>query len=461
MLLVLMMSLFAASFSLGRSRSFLLARQVGGSRYLNSLPYYHGMLTALWATIPAIVVLVLWLVFEGRIVEWLMAGSLPQGSGDDPDMRGLVLNQIHNVANGQLPREGLPSYVLAAVDRYQALNRASIWLLAVVVMLIMAVFSALSWWRLKPATTARDQVEKTFQLMLFGSALIAIFTTVGIVASVLVESLRFFREVPVQEFLFGLEWSPQSVAHGDQLAGSNSFGVVPLLVGTMLVAAVALLVAVPTGLMSAIYLSEYAPTALRSTVKPLLEVLAGVPTVVYGFFAAVVVAPFIRDAAMAVGLHHHLTVSAESAVAAGLVMGVMIIPLVSSLSDDAINAVPRSLRDGALGLGATQSEMIRRVVIPAALPGIVGGVLLAVSRAIGETMIVVMAAGLVAKITANPFDSVTTITAQIVSLLVGEQSFDSPKTLAAFALGLLLFIITLALNYAALHVVKRYREQYE
>ena len=283
---------------------------------------------------------------------------------------------------------------------------------------------------------------------LIACSCIAIFTTIGIVLSVLFESLRFFNKVPFTDFVFGLHWSPQS---------SESFGAVPIFAGTLLISAIAMLVAVPFGLMSAIYLAEYASSTVRAWAKPLLEILAGIPTVVYGFFAALTVAPLIRNTGESIGL----SVASESALAAGLVMGIMIIPFVSSLSDDVITAVPQSLRDGSLGLGATKSETIKRVVIPAALPGIVGGILLAVSRAIGETMIVVMAAGLFAKLTINPLEAVTTVTVQIVTLLTGDQAFDSPKTLAAFALGLMLFITTLILNVIALRIVRKYREQYE
>ncbi|MGD9363088.1 MAG: phosphate ABC transporter permease subunit PstC, partial [Desulfobacterales bacterium] len=259
------------------------------------------------------------------------------------------------------------------------------------------------------------------------------------------------------DFLFGLDWSPQMALRADQVGSSGAFGAIPVFMGTLLISGIAMTVAVPIGLMSAIYLSEYASKTVRAVAKPLMEILAGIPTVVYGFFAALTVAPIIRDTGGLIGLD----VSSESALAAGLVMGIMIIPFVSSLSDDVINAVPQALRDGAYGLGATQSETIRNVVFPAALPGIVGGVLLAVSRAIGETMIVVMAAGLAANLTVNPLKTVTTVTVQIVTLLVGDQEFDSPKTLAAFALGLLLFVVTLCLNVIALHVVRKYREQYE
>jgi phosphate transport system permease protein len=304
---------------------------------------------------------------------------------------------------------------------------------------------------------ARNYVERVFVVFLVACSTLAIFTTVGIVFSVLFEALRFFKAVPVSEFLFGLQWSPQIAIRADQVGASGAFGAVPVFVGTLLITLIAMVMAVPIGLLSAIYLSEYAHRKFRDVAKPLLEILAGIPTVVYGFFAALMVAPFVRRA----GEYFGLDVASESALAAGLVMGIMIIPFVSSLSDDVINAVPQSLRDGAYSLGATQSEAIKHVVLPAALPGIVGSILLAVSRAIGETMIVVMAAGLAANLTLNPLKAVTTVTVQIVTLLVGDQEFDSPKTLAAFALGLVLFLVTLVLNIIALHVVRRYREQYE
>jgi phosphate transport system permease protein len=311
--------------------------------------------------------------------------------------------------------------------------------------------------KIAPTLRARNVVEQVIKYILIVCSTIAIFTTIGIVLSVLYESIRFFKVVPITEFLFGLEWSPQMAIRDDQVGSSGAFGAVPVFVGTMLISGIAMCVAVPIGLMSAIYLSEYANKKFRAVAKPLIEILAGIPTVVYGFFAALTVAPFVRNSGNLLGLG----VSSESALAAGLVMGIMIIPFVSSLSDDFINAVPQALRDGAYSLGATQSETIKQVILPAALPGIVGGVLLAVSRAIGETMIVVMAAGLAANLTLNPLETVTTVTVQIVTLLVGDQEFDSAKTLAAFALGLLLFLVTLLLNVIALHVVRKYREQYE
>lgn len=314
-----------------------------------------------------------------------------------------------------------------------------------------------AWLRIHEQQRARNKVERVILVFLIACSTIAIFTTLGIVLSVLFESIRFFQAVPVADFLFGLEWSPQTAIRADQVGSSGAFGAIPLFTGTMLVSAIAMLIAVPIGLMTAIYLAEYAKPLIRALSKPLLEILAGIPTVVYGFFAALTVAPLIRGWGQSVGLD----VSSESALAAGMVMGIMIIPFVSSLSDDVINAVPQSLRDGAYALGATHAETIKNVIIPAALPGIVGGILLAVSRAIGETMIVVMAAGLAANLTANPLESVTTVTVQIVTLLVGDQEFDSPKTLAAFALGLVLFVVTLILNVIALYVVRKYREQYE
>ena len=345
----------------------------------------------------------------------------------------------------------------SAAENLQALRQTSAMALTVVIIVLCMFGGAWAWLKVSPQLRARQQVERVLQTLFMLCATVAILTTVGIVLSVLFESIRFFGKVPVTDFLFGLQWSPQTALRADQVASGGAFGAVPLFAGTMLITLIAMVVAVPIGLMAAFYLSEYAGPKIRATAKPLLEVLAGIPTVVYGFFAALTVAPFIRDSGTILGLD----VASESALAAGLVMGIMIIPFVSSLSDDVINAVPQSLRDGAYGMGATQSETIRKVIFPAALPGIVGAVLLAVSRAVGETMIVVMAAGLSANLTANPLEAVTTVTVQIVTLLVGDQEFDSPKTLAAFALGLMLFVTTLCLNVFALYIVRKYREQYD
>ncbi len=289
------------------------------------------------------------------------------------------------------------------------------------------------------------------------SAGFALVVTAAIIFSVLREAWQFFQHVPVLDFLFGTHWSPQMAMRADQAGASGAFGALPLLAGTFMITLIALLVAVPVGLMSAIYLSEYASTRLRRVLKPMLELLAGIPTVVYGYFAVITVAPFMHHLGDMLGLR----IASESALTAGIVMGIMIIPFVSSLSDDMMTAVPRGLRDASYGLGATKSETIKRVVLRSALPGIMGAVLLAVARAIGETMIVVMAAGLSANLTANPLEAVTTVTVQMVTLLTGDQEFNSPKTLAAFALGLTLFLFTLLLNVVAQAIVKKYREQYE
>jgi phosphate transport system permease protein len=377
--------------------------------------------------------------------------SLPAGS------LGLIINDIKNLAAGNSFGGVKDPVIVAAANYYTHLQAMSsvIQSTTLLVVGLAAVIVALS--RISPQLRARNQVETIMRLGMIVCSTIAIFTTIGIVLSVLFEAIRFFQKVPLTEFLFGLKWSPQMSIRADQVGSSGAFGAVPVFTGTLMISAIAMLVAVPIGLMAAIYLAEYAGKKVRATAKPLIEILAGIPTVVYGFFAALVVAPFIRHLGEKLGI----SVSSESALAAGLVMGIMIIPFIMSISDDVINAVPQSLRDGSYALGATKSETVRLVLLPAALPGIVGGILLAVSRAIGETMIVVMAAGLSAKLTANPLQAVTTVTVQIVTLLVGDQEFDSPKTLAAFALGLLLFLVTLLLNVTALYIVRRYREQYE
>ena len=310
--------------------------------------------------------------------------------------------------------------------------------------------------RLRHANRSTQLKELAIQFVLIASSLVAILTTVGIIVSLSFEAFRFFTKVPLSEFLFGLDWSPQTAIREDQVGSSGAFGVIPLLTGTLLISLIAMIVATPLGLYSAVYLAEYAKPKTRNYVKPLLELLAGIPTVVYGFFAALVVAPIIRATGSGVGFD----ISSESAMAAGLVMGIMLIPFISSLSDDVINAVPQALRDASLGMGATQAETITKVVLPAATPGIMGSLLLAISRAIGETMIVVMAAGLAANLSLNPFEAVTTMTVQIVTLLTGDQEFDSAKTLAAFAIALYLLILTLGLNIIALKIVDKYKRKY-
>jgi phosphate transport system permease protein len=427
-------------------------------RSFHSLPGYHGGYVALWCALPAITLLVLWQVLEPAWLRSSVIDSLPASMQALPeDQLGLVYNEIRNAVEGDYSTQEPSPELAAAAERYAELRARSRAFAAgaVVVLGILALIWAYR--RLKPEFRARNRVEKAIELLLIAASCVAILTTIGIFLSVFVESLRFFRQVSVLDFLFGLSWSPQTAIREDQIGAAGAFGAVPLFTGTLLISGLAMLVAVPVGLMSAIYLSEYASRRLRAYAKPLLEILAGIPTVVYGYFAALTVAPLLRGFGESLGLN----VASESALGAGLVMGIMIIPFVSSLSDDVINAVPQALRDGSYGLGATRSETIRYVVFPAALPGIVGAVLLAVSRAIGETMIVVMAAGLSANLTANPLEAVTTVTVQIVMLLTGDQEFDSPRTLAAFALGLVLFLVTLALNVVALQVVRRYREQYE
>ncbi|TGD75210.1 phosphate ABC transporter permease subunit PstC [Mangrovimicrobium sediminis] len=456
--ILVLFALCCVSFAVGRFRSRAVGQQAGGIHLLHSLPHHYGYLSAMIAALPALLVLLVWMLLEGRFIEGRVIAGLPADVQALSESRlGLYYNQIIAYAAGGIDASTLSEPQLAAAEQYNALKSESGWLKLALVVVVAVTGSLLVLGRIKPDLRARNHVENIWTWMLFGCSFIAVLTTLGIVLSVLFEAVRFFRLIPATDFLFGLQWSPQIAIRADQVGASGSFGFIPLLVGTLLISFVAMLIAVPVGLMSAIYLSEYASKQFRAITKPILEILAGVPTVVYGFFAALTVAPFIRELGESLGL----TVASESALAAGLVMGIMIIPFVMSLSDDIINAVPDSMREASLGLGATMNETIRKVLIPAALPGIVGGILLAVSRAIGETMIVVMAAGLSAKLTVNPLEAVTTITVQIVTLLVGDQEFDSPKTLAAFALGLVLFFVTLLLNVVALYVVRRYREQYE
>jgi phosphate transport system permease protein len=456
-LLLFLVGLSLTAYYIGVRRSLAVAGPAG-RRALNSLPGHYGLLAALWCLVPALLVVLVWVVGRNAVITQLVISALlPEQAALSEAELTLVINDIKNLAAGNIVSSEETPAMRAAADHYlrlQGLSRAA---LAVIVTVLAMLGTSIVWRRIQPQMRARNHVENIVKVFLVISSMLAIVTTVGIVLSVLFESILFFKLVPITEFLFGTQWSPQIAIRADQQGASGAFGAIPLFAGTLLISAIAMLVAVPIGLMSAIYLSEYAPKRVRSVAKPLLEVLAGIPTVVYGVFAALTLAPLVREAGTYIGLE----VASESALAAGLVMGIMIIPFVSSLSDDFINAVPQSLRDGSYALGSTKSEAIRQVIIPAALPGIVGGILLAVSRAIGETMIVVLAAGLAANLTANPLEAVTTVTVQIVTLLVGDQEFDSAKTLAAFALGLVLFVVTLILNVIALHVVRKYREQYE
>ena len=457
-IIITLIALLIFSYFIGHKRSISVSTLNKGRRDLHSRPHYYGYMVAIWAGIPAILILLLWSAFNSSIITSLTVSGLPDSmQTQSKDTLGLVVNEIKNLANSGQIAEETDSIKRDAAYHYQRLQGISTLAKTVIVFVVALLGMILAWRLIKPEFRARNNVETLVRGGMILCASIAILSTVGIVFSVLFESIRFFESVPPSDFLFGTKWSPQTSIRSDQVGSSGSFGAIPLFVGTLLISTIALIIAVPLGLMSAIYLSEYASNRVRAIAKPTLEILAGIPTVVYGFFAALTVAPFLRDIGESIGL----SVASESALAAGLVMGIMIIPFVSSLSDDVLSAVPQVMRDGSYGMGATKSETIRQVVIPAALPGIVGGVLLAASRAIGETMIVVMAAGLSAKLTINPLEAVTTVTVQIVTLLTGDQEFDSPKTLAAFALGLGLFVITLLLNFVALHIIRKYREQYE
>jgi len=431
----------------------------GGGARLNSLPNYHGFYVALWAALPALLFLAVWAPVQSGLVDQAVLASPAGQQLPAFDMaRDSILSEAREIASGQREAGFNPeSSEIAPIYAEASAKYAAVGGGIAILFALLGGFVALR--RIGVEFRARSGVERWLLGLLLGASLIAILTTLGIVLSLLFESLRFFSMVSPTEFLFGTSWSPQTAIRADQAGSSGAFGSIPLFWGTAFIGAIiAMIVAIPLGLMCAIFLTQYAPQALRAWLKPILEILAGVPTVVYGYFAALTVAPLVRDFGISIGIS---TASSESALAAGLVMGIMIIPFVSSMADDSIAAVPQAMRDGSLALGATRSETIKKVLLPAALPGVVGGVLLAVSRAIGETMIVVMAAGLAANMTLNPFESVTTVTTQIVQLLTGDQEFDSAKTLAAFALGLLLFLITLVLNLIALSVVRKYREAYE
>ncbi|OUR60276.1 phosphate ABC transporter permease subunit PstC [Colwellia sp. 39_35_sub15_T18] len=475
LLFVVLIGLTLFSYWFGLKRSLKVAGGPEHKKDLTCLPEQFGLLTAMVCGLPALITLLIFNSAEQLVIEQLLTLTLPTKiqSLSSIDL-GLYLNNIRSIASSEttpallktIATQGLAlqtSANIALQGQYnaaltlQTLNQQATWLRTALVLIIAVVSIIVLVRKFSLTYKARQKSETIIRALLVASSAIAILTTLGIVVSVLFESINFFKSVSPVEFMFGTQWSPQTAMRVDQVGGSGAFGAIPLFAGTMLITFIAMILAVPVGLMIAIYLSQYASPRLRSIAKPMLEVLAGIPTVVYGFFAALTVAPVIRN----VGESFGLSVASESALAAGLVMGTMIIPFVSSLSEDAISAVPKSLKEASLGMGATHSETVVNVLLPAALPGIVGAILLAVSRAIGETMIVVMAAGMAANLTANPLDSVTTVTVQIVTLLTGDQEFDSPKTLAAFALGLMLFITTLGLNILALKVVRKYREQYD
>ncbi len=482
-LLLSLLGLAVAAFFVGFARAKLLAR--GEERSLHSRPGYHGGYLALWTSLPAILVLLIWAAVEPRLIDGQVQASLPPQmlQGSEAQI-GLTMSVVKSVASGlkTFSREELQAAkanpqeaqrllsakgiavatapdaaIIQSAQLLDNLKRKGRLAQTFVAALLAIAGFAFAFFGISPNLRARNRVERVIVTALMAASSVAILTTVGIVLSVLFESLDFFKRVSFVDFLTGTVWDPRFADAGATGNTEGQFGLVPLMWGTLYISLVALLVAVPIGLLAAIYMSEYAHPKVRATVKPLLEMLAGIPTIVYGFFAVITVGPFLNF----VGSQAGLVIQPTSVLTAGIVMGIMIIPFVSSLSDDIISAVPRSLREGSYGLGATQSETIKRVVLPAALPGIVGAILLAASRAIGETMIVVLAAGIAANLTLNPFESVTTITVKIVSQLTGDLEFNTPQTLVAFALGLTLFILTLGLNVYALYIVRKYREQYE
>jgi phosphate transport system permease protein len=456
-LILIALGLGLAGWLAGRAKAWSFESSAPGVRPV-SRPIYHAWYVALWVVIPVLAFVVLWSMLAPQLVLQSVLAS-PAASELPPFgfERNAFLGEARAVALGNAPgvfndeAEGLIEPFRAAIGYYNIVG-------IIVTVLIAVAGGLLAFLRLRPDFRARTRVERTVMMVLLLASLVAILTTLGIFGSLVFETFRFFTIVPPTDFLFGTFWGPDTMV-SPEATDSSRYGAVPLFWGTIFIGAIiAMIVAIPLGLMSAIYLTQYADPQVRTWVKPLLEILAGVPTVVYGYFAALTLAPMIRDAAVAIGI---TSASTESALAAGVVMGVMIIPFVSSMADDSMAAVPGAMRDGSLAMGATKSETIRRVLFPAALPGIVAGIMLAVSRAIGETMIVVMAASPAANLTANPLEPMSTVTVQIVKLLTGEQSTDHPATLSAFALGFVLFMVTLALNFIALRVVKRFREAYE
>lgn len=476
------LALGAIGFVMGRGRA--IASAGGDARILHSLPAYYGANVTLLTLVPALLVLGVWLMIQPIVVDRLVENSIPNPYMEGVASPDLLMTEVRRLAvgidtareRGFLSPEGadflsvadddvrgllaeagvalgadVDANVLDAAQNMRAFGQTgTFWMYAVVLLLAVAglIYAYL---RTHKDQRARNSVERAILGLLLTASTLAILTTVGIVLSLVWDTASFFQLYPWQDFFFGLEWRPS-------FEGGSELGLIPLLWGTLYISFIALLVAVPIGLFAAIYMAEYATRRVRSIAKPLIEVLAGIPTIVYGLFALITVGPMLRDYfAQPLGLGD----SSSSVMTAGIVMGIMLIPFVSSLSDDIINSVPQSLRDGSYGLGATQSETIKQVVMPAALPGIVGAVLLAASRAIGETMIVVLGAGAAARLDLNPFEAMTTVTVKIVGQLTGDTDFSSPEALVAFALGLTLFVITLGLNIFALFIVRKYREQYD
>ena len=471
--LLILVALSAAAFLGGRT----LARRRAIGAKPHSRPGQHGAYALIWVAAPALLVLILASVFAAPLQRQLTAVGTPHAvAALEPFRRDAFFADAHRVGRGeaalQIWERPLAEQLPVEARRMVRIERTLSWGGGVAAILAAILGGLFALTQIKPQTRARNRVEGWIYGALFVCSAIAVLTTLGIIASLAFDSFRFFQKVPVLDFLFGTQWSPQIAIRADQVGSSGAFGAVPLFAGTLLIMVIAMCVAAPIGLLSAIYLSEYAGRTTRAVIKPLLEILAGVPTVVYGFFAALTVGPLLRVFFNEIGLfliggpldglgQYLALVQNQMALTAGAVMGIMLIPFVSSLSDDILNAVPQSLRDGSFAMGATKSETVKRVLLPAALPGIAGALLLAVSRAIGETMIVTMAAGLAANLTFNPLDTVTTVTVQIVTLLTGDQEFNSAKTLSAFGLGLTLFLVTLMLNIIAHRIVQTYREQYD
>ncbi|AXS39615.1 phosphate ABC transporter permease subunit PstC [Breoghania sp. L-A4] len=491
-LLTIVLALAAAAFVLGR---FIAMRRVNGNaRLLHSREGYYGAYAMLWTALPGIAMLAAWLVISPIVVHQAVRDSFPEAvkSTESESTQRLSMGMVESIARGlrllnetettriragfsavrpMLADKGVPlagdgeDYMIVSAVKLNALSDVSQMWMSIVVIALSGLGMAYSLWRIRPAVRARNTVERAILVALISASAIAILTTIGIVLSMLSETIQFFSSVPPMEFFFGTVWDPRFAATVGTTSTDGQFGLIPLLAGTIYIAVVAMLFAVPIGLFAATYMAEYAGSKFRATAKPLIEVLAGIPTIVYGFFALVTVGPLLRD--LSAELNGLVTgnvssfIQAQSVLTAGVVMGIMLIPFVSSLSDDIITAVPRSMRDGSLGLGATRSETMRRVILPAALPGIVGALLLTASRAVGETMIVVLAAGVAARLSINPFEPMTTVTVKIVNQLTGDLEFDTPQTLVAFALGLTLFVMTLGLNIYALYIVRKYREQYE
>jgi phosphate transport system permease protein len=456
MLIGILLILIAFAYQVGLSRSKSMMGKGNNSGMLHSRPGYYGSLVALWCGLPALLVLLVWTFVEPSIIRHTVMSSLPAdiAASTNSVQLDILIERLKNIASGYGVSDTPLAYEVTAAQQLKQVIAIGLYAKIAVVLSIAVFGLAYARRRLSAQLRARNQVEVVIKVLLAMCSGVAILTTLGIVMSMLGEALRFFNFISPTDFFFGTTWNPGFSSTGDS---HGEYGVLPLLWGTLMVSIIAMLVAVPVGLMAAIYMAEYASTRVRSIAKPILEILAGIPTIVYGVFAIMVVGPLLSAFGELIGVH----INATSALTAGLVMGIMIIPFVSSLSDDIIIQVPRSLRDGSLGLGATKSETIKRVVLPAALPGIMGAFLLAVSRAIGETMIVVLAAGNSPQLHANPLEAISTVTVTIVNQLTGDTDFASPQALVAFALGLTLFVITLGLNVIALYIVRKYREQYE